>query len=90
MKIIFEEALSANSSRYASCAELSILYGNIQVTPMTASEFVGHIDDLASEYDLVILMEPKNSSNSYISYITGSDTIMLQSCGKRCTASVGC
>ena len=43
MKIIFEEALAADGSRCASCAELSILYGNIQVTPMTASEFVGHI-----------------------------------------------
>lgn len=54
MKIIFEEALAADGSRCASCAELSILYGNIQVTSMTASEFVGHIDDLASEYDLIL------------------------------------
>ena len=78
MKIIFEEALAADGSRCASCAELSILYGNIQVTPMTASEFVGHIDDLASEYDLIYIDGTKNGSNSYI---TGSDAMCYSHVG---------
>ena len=78
MKIIFEEALAADGSRCASCAELSILYGNIQVTSMTASEFVGHIDDLASEYDLIYIDGTKNGSNSYI---TGSDAMCYSHVG---------
>lgn len=56
MKLFFDSALIENKNdRCASCAELRILNGNVQVTPMTASEFVGHIDDLSSEYDMIYI-----------------------------------
>lgn len=45
---------------------------------MTASEFVGHIDDLASEYDLIYIDGTKNGSNSYI---TGSDAMCYSHVG---------
>lgn len=56
MKLIFESALvEAKNDVCASCAELHILHGTVQVTSMTASEFVGHIDDLTSEYDMIYI-----------------------------------
>ena len=56
MKLYFDSALvDGGINRCASCAELGILYGNVQVTSMTAAEFVGHVDDITSEYDMVYI-----------------------------------
>ena len=64
----------------ASCAELDFLYDdqkqdgnkdiNIKVNSMTASEFVGHIDDIGSEYDMIYIGDKKKSSPN--TYITGT------------------
>lgn len=39
----------------ASCAELKILTPKVNITPMTASEYVGHIDDISSKYDMIYI-----------------------------------
>lgn len=80
MKLYFDSALvDGGKDRCASCAELGILYGSVQVTSMTAAEFVGHVDDIASEYDMVYIDGTKNSSSD--SFITGS--------GELCYSHVG-
>lgn len=80
MTLYFDSALvDRNKDICASCAELGILYGNVQVTAMTAAEFVGHVDDIASEYDMVYIDGTKNSSSD--SFITGS--------GELCYSHVG-
>ena len=80
MTLYFDSALvDENKDICASCAELGILYGNVQVTAMTAAEFVGHVDDIASEYDMVYIDGTKNSSSD--SFITGS--------GELCYSHVG-
>ncbi len=47
-----------NNNKYASCAEFGIVTAdtrNVTVTTMTAAEFVGHKDDIASEYDMIYI-----------------------------------
>lgn len=53
---------SEKQNKFAHCVNLGIVYdssafvdGNITRTTMTASEFVGHIDDIASEYDIIYI-----------------------------------
>ena len=80
MKLYFDSALvDGGKNRCASCAELGILYGNVQVTSMTAAEFVGHVDDITSEYDMVYIDGTKNGSSN--SFLTGS--------GELCYSHVG-
>lgn len=69
IKVIFtdcynNEASEKHSNAYATCAEFSTLYTDnndddtetttkINITHMTSSEFVGHIDDINTEYDAI-------------------------------------
>lgn len=46
---------------------------------MTASEFVGHIDDIASEYDMIYISDRKNSNNNDL--ITGSGNLRYSHVG---------
>lgn len=75
MRIIFTGALSVEAGKnFASCARLEVLYGDesnmkVTVNHMTAAEFVGHIDDIASEYDMIYISGTKLSSSN--SYLTG-------------------
>ena len=60
MTITFENTLAdriPDKGKFASCAQFGILdsYPEVTIKRMTASEFVGHIDDIASEYDLIYL-----------------------------------
>lgn len=54
------EANEFKSADFATCAEFSTLYekntsqnSKINITHMTSSEFVGHIDDINTEYDAI-------------------------------------
>lgn len=66
MKITFLRTLDSNggngnNAKYGSCSEFGVIYADsgtdvnigATITPMTAAEFVGHIDDIGSEYDMV-------------------------------------
>lgn len=68
IKVIFtdcynNEVSEKHSNAYATCAEFSTLYTDnndddtgatqINITHMTSSEFVGHIDDINTEYDAI-------------------------------------
>ncbi len=69
IKVIFtdcynNEVTEKHSKAYATCAEFSTLYTDsndddtgtttkINITHMTSSEFVGHIDDINTEYDAI-------------------------------------
>ena len=71
MTIYFEETLGTGTPQYdnASCASLDAIYADddttsvsvdVTINSMTASEFVGHIDDIASEYDMIYISDRKN------------------------------
>ena len=91
MRVYFDSALYDNatnddktSSEFASCAEFKVLYSSateseITVTTMTASEFVGHIDDFASEYDMIYISGTKLSSSNPL--ITGADELRYSHVG---------
>lgn len=72
MKITFLGTLDSNGgngndAKYGSCSEFGVIYADsgtdvnigATITPMTAAEFVGHIDDIGSEYDMVFIGDQK-------------------------------
>lgn len=68
VKITVTQAYSTNSLKHASCAYLKFFNRSntgIQVNPpvvMTSSEFVGHIDDINSKYDMLYIGASGNRS----------------------------
>ena len=63
---------SYKSTEFATCAEFSTLYQTEDTTPkdttvnithMTSSEFVGHIDDINTEYDAIYFGDSYNNWN---------------------------
>lgn len=90
MTIYFEETLGTGTPQYdnASCASLDAIYADddttsvsvdVTINSMTASEFVGHIDDIASEYDMIYISDRKNSNNNDL--ITGSGSLRYSHVG---------
>lgn len=86
IRLYFDSALEHASSnpsiKFAVCSNLGIIpaeESNVNVTTMTASEFVGHIDDFASEYDMIYINGTKKSNSDTM--ITGS--------GELCYSHVG-
>lgn len=54
---------------YASCAELKVDIAEdpvINIKNMTASEFVGHIDDINSKYDMIYIGDDATNRNKFI------------------------
>ncbi len=87
IKLVFKSALSTSSTQYASCAGFNVLYADgsndeqkVTITTMTASEFVGHIDDLASKYDMIYIGDNKLSSSDPA--ITGSGSLCYTHVGE--------
>ena len=69
IRLTFDET---KENRYASCAEFEVIEAedsdkkdsrNVTVDIMTAAEFVGHIDDIASEYDLIYIGDGNKNGN---------------------------
>lgn len=64
------------SKRYASCAELSFSTKSetwapeVNVDVMTASEFVGHIDDINSKYDMIYIGNDDSNRNDLINGVS--------------------
>ena len=91
MKIEFVDMFKNKNEEMASCAEFSVLYGNLSddnkvnasavITRMTASEFVGHIDDIGSKYDLIYISD-SNTYNSKDNLITGADDLRYTHVGE--------
>lgn len=77
-----DKANNQKSSRLASCAELSFITDmpEVEVTTMTAAEFVGHTDDIGSKYDMIYIGDQKNKDH---------DTDLLTGSGEMCYAHVG-
>lgn len=86
VKIVIENAGNDRDSKgspdFASCAELSFITDmpEVKITTMTAAEFVGHIDDIGSKYDMIYIGDQKNNDQ---------DTDLLTGSGKMCYAHVG-
>ena len=88
MKIEFTDAYSSTTTKMASCAEFSVLYSqasdktnmDVEFKRMTASEFVGHIDDIGSEYDLIYISDNNNYS-SQDELITGAGNLRYSHVG---------
>jgi hypothetical protein len=58
MKLIFKSTFAENWSNlhhYASASEFFPIFNDVDITTMTTSEFVGHIDDLNAKYDMIYL-----------------------------------
>lgn len=98
MTIYFEETLGTGTPQYdnASCASLDAIYADddttsvsvdVTINSMTASEFVGHIDDIASEYDMIYISDRKNSNNNDL--ITGSGNLRYSHVGAGRQATTG-
>ena len=77
VKIVIENAGKdgdpKGSPDFASCAELSFITDmpEVKVTTMTAAEFVGHIDDIGSKYDMIYIGDQKNNDTD-TDLLTGS------------------
>ena len=70
-----------NDAKFASCSELSLVSETeVTVDTMTAAEFVGHTDDIGSNYDMIYIGDQKNNDK---------DTDLLTGSGEMCYAHVG-
>ena len=58
MKLIFDSTFGDNDSlvdKFASARKFLPIFHDVEITTMTTSEFVGHIDDLNTKYDMIYL-----------------------------------
>ena len=77
------EGNKENNAKFASCSELSLVSGTeVTVDTMTAAEFVGHTDDIGSQYDMIYIGDQKNNDK-------GTDTDLLTGSGDMRYAHVG-
>lgn len=74
IKLVFDSTFGSagNENKFASCAGFGLI--NASVTNMTAAEFVGHIDDIASEYDMIYIGDDSTNRNKWLN---GADSTML-------------
>lgn len=81
---VYDQERYHKSSRLASCAELSFITDmpEVKITTMTAAEFVGHIDDIGSKYDMIYIGDQKNNDPN-------TDTDLLTGSNDLCYAHVG-
>ena len=101
MRITFEKTLdtkegNGQKSLFGSCAELDVLYygdeDSVEVHPevksVTASEFVGHINDIGSEYDMLYIGDKKTGNRSETTgngeyrYVHVGSGVMIPTTGK--------
>ena len=88
VKIEFTGTYASNGNEnnvgcYASAGQLGLIFheNSPVVTTMTASEFVGHIDDIGAKYDMIYIGSKKDTSLTNVDLLTGS--------GEMCYAHVG-
>lgn len=72
MKLIFkstfaDDKINSNIGKYASAREFLPIFHDentkVEITTMTTSEFVGHIDDLNTKYDMIYLGDDAEDLN---------------------------
>lgn len=67
MKLIFTSTFGYPANTYASAREFLPIFhnkqANVEITTMTTSEFVGHIDDLNTKYDMIYLGDDAEDLN---------------------------
>ena len=66
MKLIFKSTFAENTNNlhhYASASEFLPIFNDVDITTMTTSEFVGHIDDLNTKYDMIYLGDDAEDLN---------------------------
>lgn len=75
---------------YGSCAELQpvLVYGEygpkVNITTMTSSEYVGHIDDLNTKYDMIYFGGAgRQSDNKLAKLINGEEKLLYTHTGER-------
>ena len=78
MKLYFSGTLatdSSNNNAFATCGQIKLFNisnkYSISATSSTASEFVGHTDDICAKYDMIYIGDYVNEKNRN-SYMTGS------------------
>ena len=73
---------NTTNAENASCAELSFITDmpKIKITTMTAAEFVGHIDDIGSKYDMIYIGDQTNS-NPNTKLLTGGGSLLYAHVG---------
>lgn len=82
----------SDPKNYASCAELKLETFNyfncpkVNITTMTSSEYVGHIDDINTKYDILYIGD--DSSNRSL-YINGNNNMLYTHVGGLKTAENG-
>lgn len=57
---------AGEKNKFATCGEFGISYRNVTVDTMTAAEFVGHREDIASKYDLIYIGDYTENRNDFI------------------------
>lgn len=78
----------SNDNVSASCAEVkAILPLNISVDTMTSSEYVGHIDDINSTYDLIYIGDSIGKNRNI--YINGESPMLYTHVGAARSAYLG-
>lgn len=77
-KIVISDIEGAGG--YASCAELEFLtkVPNVEITTLTASEYVGHIEDINAKYDMIYIGDD-NANRSDL--INGSGNLLYSHIG---------
>ena len=80
VKVEVIDAFTADNRKYASCAELGFFYsGDISTTPtvtnMTSSEYVGHIDDINSKYDMLYIGDGEGQASFNELVVGDGDTL---------------
>lgn len=93
VKVEVLEAFTDNSGSHASCAELGFYYsGDISTTPivtnMTSSEYVGHIDDINSEYDMIYIGDGEDQT-SFNQLVVGDGGTLYTHVGGIHTPQIG-
>ena len=93
VKVEVIDAFTADNRKYASCAELGFYYsGDISTTPivtnMTSSEYVGHIDDINSEYDMIYIGDGEDQA-SFNQLVVGDGGTLYTHVGGIHTPQIG-
>ncbi len=79
-------SLAGDKNKFASCAQFGVIYRNVTMDTMTAAEFVGHTDDIASEYDLIYLGDDTANRNKFLN---GSGNLLYAHVGAQVSALSG-
>ena len=76
-----------DNNKFAVCAEFGFIHKDVTVDCMTAAEFVGHRDDIASEYDMIYIGDYAGKRNGFLN--GPGDTMLYAHVGAAVSSEVG-